>query len=236
MEPPPIDEDIDALVHLAAVIDVEDPPRKSELATNVGGSWILAAWSRRNQVRHLHGSTGGVYGCGPEPFKETHPLAPVDAYSTTKAMGEIAVAATNPEASIVRYFFPYGPGTPNPIPTLLSGLREGVPIRARSDGGPRFNPLHVDDAVELTFRLLETDFSGPINLAGEEVLSFAELAAIGSELLETATTWTAVESGDLHPYYRSDVVGDISRAQRELGPIKYRSLADGLSALIEHLS
>ncbi|MFP3914455.1 MAG: NAD-dependent epimerase/dehydratase family protein [Actinomycetota bacterium] len=235
MAPPPLDGDLDAFVHLAAVVDTDDPPLPAHLTANVGASWILADWSRNHGVRHLHASTGGVYGCGPDPFTESHPLVPVDSYSITKAMAETAVGAVNPEAVMIRYFFPYGPGTPNPIPSMLAGLGEGRPIQARPDGGPRLNPIHVDDAVEATLRLLDDTTTGPLNVAGAEVISFSELATLGARLMGASVGWEPVEAGALHPYYRSDVVGDTTRMEEALGLESFTPLQRGLRELVEQM-
>lgn len=231
-EPVALDPDpgVEALIHLGAVIDVDDPPTPRQLAANVGASWALAAWARERDVRFLHASSGGVYGCDRHPFSEEDPLAPNDPYAVTKAMAETAVSAVNPDAVILRYFFPYGPRTPNPIESIVEAVVAGDPIRVRSDGGPRFNPIHLDDTVELTVAALTELGPGPTNIAGTEITSFAEIAEMAGAVAGVSARLVRVESSELIPYYRSDLVGDITRQQRHL-PVPTTSLADGIAAL-----
>ncbi len=86
----------------------------------------------------VHASTDGVYGCRHQPFVETDPLNPMDLYSLTKAQAELAVQAT-PGAFhkiVLRYFFPYGVGTPNPIPIYVQRALTGEPIQILQSGKP----------------------------------------------------------------------------------------------------
>ncbi len=125
--------------------------------------------SQRGVRTFVHASTGGVYGCATSPFVESDPFNPMDLYSLTKAQAELAVQAAPGDFHkvVLRYFFPYGTGTPNPIPRWVERVLSGEPFQVLQSGKPAFNPLHISDAVEATVRALALEQSAILNIAGQ---------------------------------------------------------------------
>ncbi|MEZ4621631.1 MAG: NAD(P)-dependent oxidoreductase [Caldilineaceae bacterium] len=200
---------VDAIIHQAAVIDTDTVEDAIPFLVNVVATWRLLAYAETAQVqRFVYASTGGVYGCRNQPFREGDPLNPMDLYSLTKAQAELAVQAApgNFQRIILRYFYPYGVGTPNPIPRFVRHAVTGTPIQIPEGGGPRFNPIHIDDTVEATVRALYLTNNHIVNIAGNEVTTFAEIAQIAAQFAGQEAQLATIPLATTIPYYRADLV------------------------------
>ena len=153
----------------------------------------------------IHASTGGVYGCRDRPFVETDPFNPLDLYSLTKSQAELAVRHTpTPFPKIIlRYCFPYGMGTPNPIPTYVQRAFVGEAIAITANRKPHFNPIHIDDAVEATVRALALQEDTVLNIAGSEITTFAEIAEFAAQRAGRQPNFTLLADDEVIPYYRA---------------------------------
>ena len=80
--------------------------------------------------------------------------------------------------SVLRLFFPYGPGQQTRlVPDLADRVRNGAPIQLASDGeGVRLVPTFVDDIVEVIATALEQRWRGTYNIANPTVVSLRQLA------------------------------------------------------------
>ena len=141
----------DAVVHLAALLHVVDPP--PELAAeyervNVGGTERLAAAAERAGVaRFAFASTVNVYGpsAGRAPWTEADPTAPETPYARTKRDAEDVVADLG-GGVVLRLAAVYGPGMRGNYRQLLGALRRG--LRALPGTGQNRRTLvHVEDAA-----------------------------------------------------------------------------------------
>jgi UDP-glucose 4-epimerase len=150
-------------------------------APNVQGTLELLDYAARAGARRfVYVSSGGVSGYHRRPIPEDARPSPSSAHLMSKVAGEQAVRAGSASLpfTIVRLFFPYGPGQRERLIPLLCGrLMRGEPIVVGIGGAPVINPVHVNDAVRLLARMGES--AGPdevVNLAGCEVASVRELA------------------------------------------------------------
>lgn len=228
---------VETVVHLAALIDVRADNLDTARAINVAGTGRLVDYAAAAGARRfVHGSTGGVYGSGPVPFGEATPPRPVDRYGMTKAQAELEVSArAEPEVRVLlRYAFPYALGTPNPIDGIARSVANGRPIRVRADGGPRFNPIHVDDAVRMTVAACALDESATLNVAGREPTSFTEVATLLGDALGRRPVLDPVGPEALIPYYRADALCAWERGAAALGASTV-PLAAGLAAMAAEL-
>lgn len=226
---------LDAIIHQAAVIDTNAVDDAMPFLVNVVATWRLLEYAATANVRSfLYASTGGIYGCGHQPFHESDPPNPMDLYSLTKAQAELAVkSASGAFAKIIlRYFFPYGVGTPNPIPAYVQRAVTGKTIQIPEGGGPRFNPLHIDDAVEATIRALNLNGDHTINIAGSEVTTFAEIAQMGAQMVGREPHFEMVPLTATIPYYRADLIASIERMSQLLHFRPSISLQEGLQQLV----
>ncbi len=239
----PLDRDLlpdrmDAIIHQAAWIHpAADEDENQSFLANVAGTWRMVEYARRAGVHtFLHASTGGIYGPGERPFVESDPPNPVELYSVTKTQAETAVLA-NPGAFhtiILRYFFPYGVGTPNPMPSFIRRAVRGEPISILASGRPRINPLHISDAVEATVRALALGESDIINVAGEETTNFGQIASMAARHVGREPVFVPVSDTLAPGYYSANIMGHIGRMRARLDFTPRVMLAEGLIEMFEH--
>ncbi|MBX3011416.1 MAG: NAD(P)-dependent oxidoreductase [Caldilineaceae bacterium] len=228
---------LDAIIHQAALIDTAGLDEAQPFLANVVGTWRLLAYAAAAGVHtFIHASTGGVYGCSPEPLTEQTPFNPMDLYSLTKAQAELAVQAACGEFHkvVLRYFFPYGVGTPNPIPSYVRRAVCGEPIDVLESGGPRLNPLHIHDAVTATVAALQLDQSITLNLAGREVTTFTEIAQMAAQQVGRQPLLQRIPVAAAIPYYQANLVAEAAHMHLLLPDGPQVSLATGIAELVTH--
>jgi UDP-glucose 4-epimerase len=229
----------DAVVHLAGRTDVADAHggplpffqdnvvstlHLLEHARRHGSAFVLASSYVYGQPRYL-------------PVDETHPVAAIGPYATSKVMAEDLARAYHRDAGvpvvILRLFNVYGSGQRDRflVPAIVNGLRAGALRLGRAT--PRRDFVHVEDVAEA--------FAAALTCRSTE----AEVFNIGSgrsisvrDLVETMTTLsrrqvpveydTHARAGDL-----DDVVADVRKAARVLGWRPRVALEAGLSRLLD---
>jgi nucleoside-diphosphate-sugar epimerase len=164
---------------------------------------------RGTGARHfIYVSTGKVYGHSygrRDPHVETDQVRPLGIHAHTKRIGEQLVeayhAATGLSATIVRLFFPYGPGQQHGLlHHIENSIQHGLPLAINNNGAPRLNPIHVLDAATAIAALVEPREGVQIyNVCGDESLSFLRLVeAAESRLgLRANRQETALDCGNL---------------------------------------
>lgn len=160
---------VDAVVHLAALIDVEgsvnNPLETHDV--NVNGTLSLLCEAVRQDIkRFLFASSAAVYGESDSlPLREDFPLKPSSPYAASKATAELYCGAFCRSYGlgtvILRYFNVYGPRQDhNPYAgVLLKFLRNalsGQPLVVFGDGEQSRDFICVDDVVEATMLALES--------------------------------------------------------------------------------
>lgn len=227
---------LDVIIHQAALIDTTQADERMAFAVNVAATWELLRYAQAAGVRSfVHASTGGVYGCRNQPFVESDSYNPIDLYSLTKAQAELAVQAAPGDFHkvVLRYFFPYGVGTPNPIPNWVQQAVTGAPLQVTASGKPALNPLHIIDALEATQRTLLLEQSAILNIAGVEITTIAEIASLAAHLVGRQPNLITVPDQTVIPYYQADLVADIRQMQHLLNFTPRVPLASGLAELVE---
>lgn len=221
---------VEVVVHLAALI--EAPAVEDYLRVNVLGTHRLLAYAQAAGAgTFVYGSTGGVYGSGPRPHRETDPPRPQDDYATSKAQAETAVTAFPAEMRkiMLRYCAPYAVGTPNPITRVLDAVIGGKELQVTAGMYPRYNPLHLDDAVEMTVRSLDLPQDKILNIAGTEITTFAGIALIAGEAVGRPPRLRLIDRDEAIPYYRDDTVCEPTAAYEVLGYRPRIALRDGIT-------
>lgn len=234
-------QQVDVIIHQAALIDTDNASKEgggdaAPFLANVVATWRLLLYAQQVGARcFVHASTGGVYGCRDQPLREDDPFNPMDLYSLTKSQAELTVRYTpTPFPKIIlRYFFPYGMGTPNPIPSYVERARRGDPIAIAANRKPRFNPIHIDDTVEATVRAMTLQEDTTLNIAGAEITTFAEIAEFAAQRAGRQPNFTRIPDKEALPYYRADLVASIDRMQQTLGFTPQVKLATGLAELVD---
>jgi dTDP-4-dehydrorhamnose reductase len=131
------------VINCAAYTDVDGAESRRELAhaVNAIGSRHVAEAAGASEVRCVYISTDYVFdGRKDEPYIESDPTNPVNAYGESKAVGEKECAANAPEHAIIRSSWLYGPHGRNFVLTVLRLAAEGKPLRVVADqvGSPTY--------------------------------------------------------------------------------------------------
>jgi dTDP-4-dehydrorhamnose reductase len=147
--------DVDVVVNCAAftAVDAAEAQEAQAFAINGAGAANLARAAHRIGARIAQVSTDYVFdGVAQEPYPVDATLAPRSAYGRTKAAGEWAVRAENPDHLIVRTAWLYGaqgPCFPKTIARVASE-RGGLEVVADQVGQPTWTL----DLAELIVRLV----------------------------------------------------------------------------------
>jgi len=216
-------ERIDSVVHLAQSEHYREFPDRAKdiYAVNVESTFHLLEYARTAQAtRFILASSGGIYGYRPEALTESTQPNPPDFYLASKQVAETLLFAYKRFFTViaVRPFFVYGEGQRPAmfIPRLVRNVILGNPITLSSPDGLLVNPVHVSDAVNAFAATLTADYSGPINLAGPDVISLGEIVRmIGVELGRTPVIERVTDAP-------GNVIADLGLMSRILGPPRAR--------------
>ena len=155
----------DVVVHTAYRQDADD--------VNTAGSENVARAAAAVGARLVHVSTDVVFdGRKGAPYLESDPLSPVTDYGRAKAEAEARVAATHPEALIVRTSLLYG--GPEPSKHELAAHDASFTFFTNEIR----SPIHASDLAAALLELAELDVGGPLHVAGADDLSRAEFAEL----------------------------------------------------------
>jgi GDP-D-mannose 3', 5'-epimerase len=153
--------------------------------------------------RYLYSSSACIYpdylqtDADVTPLKESdaYPANPQDAYGWEKLVAErlclYYAEEFGMETRIVRFHNIYGPyGTydggrekaPAALCRKVAMAKSGGSIEVWGDGEQTRSFCYVDDCVEGIYRIMQSDYSEPLNLGTEEMVSINELARIIIEL------------------------------------------------------
>lgn len=188
-----IQPDIDAIFHLASLVNVDDSRRLPMrfLETNVNGTVNLLESARKAGTdQFIYMSTCEVYGNVPEgKADETHPTDPRSPYAASKfaaeryALSYAHTYGTAPSIKVVRGFNQYGPRqsaepSGGVIAKFSRALVEEEPLRIYGNGEQTRDYVFVKDTVDALTRVLSTDIpSGEvINIATAEDQSILHIA------------------------------------------------------------
>jgi len=235
--------DVDAVVHLAALIDVAESVEKPDLYfdVNVRGTYNVVKASK-NVSTFVFASSSAVYGDPIRvPIPEDHPLMPKSPYAASKISGEAFVQAFANQYGfrpvILRLFNVYGPKQSRAyagvIIEFIRRVSRGEPPVIFGDGEQTRDFVHVSDVVEaIMLSLRNEEARGVFNIGSGEGVTINHLAHLILKLMGRE---------DLKPIYApprpGDIrhsIADITRAQRELRFKPKVKLEVGIKELIKH--
>jgi UDP-glucose 4-epimerase len=237
--------DVEAIVHLAAVADVNDvfvdPVRASSV--NVHGTQMILEAARHENIGHVvYASTVWVYGNAPVDgeLDEDAPLAhPSHVYTATKLAGEMYCSAYRElygvESTILRFGIPYGPRARPAavVPSFVARAQQGDALTIAGDGKQTRQFVYVEDLAEGVVLALErAPAQGIYNLVGDEETSVRQIA----DTVRAVVGDVPLVHGSERP---ADVrLGRISgaRAASELGWTASTTFADGVRRYVDWLS
>jgi len=172
---------------------------------------ILEACRRRNQRRIFYSSSACIYpehnqldpGAPVTRESSAYPANPDSEYGWEKLFSERLYLAYQRnygiEARIARYHNIFGPeGTwqggrekaPAALSRKVAEAQDGGAIEIWGDGRQTRSFLYIDECVEGTLRLMRSNFSGPVNIGSDEMVSINDLARM---IIDIAGKRLAVE-------------------------------------------
>ena len=174
----------DAMIHTAALTDVDGCERQHDLAEaiNRDGAANVARSCAARGIRLVHLSTEYVFDGAAGPYREDDPTNPLGWYARTKLAGELAVREAGGTWAIARTTVIYGHAPhvrANFVLWLLGKLRVGE--RANVVDDQIGSPTLAENLAEMTIALAASDRVGVFNTVGADVISrfqFARLAAV----------------------------------------------------------
>jgi UDP-glucose 4-epimerase len=235
----------DAVIHLAAVADVNDvvadPIRADRI--NVHGTQMILEAARHAEIgRVVYGSTVWVYGNAPATgtVDEETPLAlPAHLYTATKIAGEMYCRSYTHlyalEHTILRFGIPYGPRArlAAVVPAFVNRAQQGKALTIAGDGLQTRQFVYVEDLAEGVVAGLQPGAANRVyNLVGDEETSVRQIADTVRELVAEVP----LVHGPERPV---DVrIARISgeRAAAELGWRPATAFTDGVSRYLDWLS
>ncbi|HEX3995746.1 MAG TPA: NAD-dependent epimerase/dehydratase family protein, partial [Acetobacteraceae bacterium] len=164
---------------------------------------VLDACHKRNIKRIFYSSSACMYPAynqedpdNPKCSEESaYPAAPDSEYGWEKLFSERLYLAYRRnygiQAHVARYHNIFGPqGTwtggrekaPAALCRKIAMARSGDTIDIWGDGKQTRSFLYIDECLEGTTRLLRSDFSGPVNVGSEEMVSINQLVDIIADI------------------------------------------------------
>lgn len=248
-EPLPDLGPFDAVMNLASPASPRDFAPLSLEILDVGstGTRRLLDLAVAGQGRFLLASTSEVYGdpaVSPQPegyWGHVNPVGPRSVYDEAKRFAEALTTAysrrTGIEVRIARIFNTYGPrARPDDGRVVGSFLRRalaGEPMTVTGDGRQTRSFCYVTDMVAGLVALLDSSYSGPVNLGNPREMTVRELACAVIELTGSSSPLAFGPLPVDDPHQRCP---DIALARDVLGWEPAVDLADGLRATIDSLS
>jgi dTDP-glucose 4,6-dehydratase len=184
--------ELDAILHFASPASPADFERLPIQILKVGslGTHNALGLAKARAARFLLASTSECYGdplVTPQPetyFGNVNPVGIRGVYDEAKRFAEAITMAYHRhhgvDVRIARIFNTFGPRMQvddgRAIPNFFTQAIRGDDLTVYGDGSQTRSILYVDDLVEGLWRLLASDYVGPMNLGSQAEISMLELA------------------------------------------------------------
>ena len=234
----------DAVIHLAAVADVNDvvaDPVRAASVNIMGTQHALEAARSAGVERFVYAGTVWVYenGRNASVDEETPPSPPGHPYTATKLAGEMLVHAYGDLYGVgtttVRLGIPFGPRSRDAAVVAAFAHRalSGKALNVAGDGRQRRQFVYVADLASGIVATLAAPATGRVyNLVGDASTSVLEIANTVRRLVaDVPIVHSAGRVGDPH---LSQVSG--ARAAAELGWKATTSFEDGVRRYVDWLT
>ena len=238
---------VDAILHFASPaspIDYQEYPIQTLKVGSLGTHKALGL-AKACGAKFLLASTSEVYGdplVHPQPesyWGNVNPIGVRGVYDEAKRFAEAMTLAYHRshgvDTRIVRIFNTYGPrmrlNDGRALPNFICQALTEQPLTVFGDGSQTRSFCHVSDLVEGIYRLLESDFTEPVNLGNPVEISITEFAR---EVIRATGSSSDIQFKDLpedDPKVRQP---DISLAKKVLNWSPKLSLKEGLSSTIPY--
>ena len=243
----PIMMEVDQIYHLACPAS---PPHYQynpikTIKTSTEGTLNMLGLAKRVQARMLLASTSEVYG-DPKisPQKETYwgnvnPIGPRACYDEGKRVAETMMYAYESQAGVevrvVRIFNTFGPRMhPNDgrvVSNFIIQALQGKPMTIYGEGDQTRSFQFVDDLVEGLIRLMNGNYSQPVNIGNPAEFKVRDFAHLIKELTQSNSTIISLPATKDDPQQRKP---DISTAKKYIKWQPVVDVRDGLKKTIEY--
>jgi dTDP-glucose 4,6-dehydratase len=189
---------VDAVMHLASPASPVDYLEMPIQTLKVGslGTHNSLGLAKAKGARFFLASTSEVYGdpqVHPQPetyWGHVNPVGPRGVYDEAKRFAESISMAYHRvhgvDVKIVRIFNTFGPclrpGDGRVVSNFLVQAINGKPLTVYGDGKQTRSYCYVDDEVRGILALLESDWTGPMNIGNPDEFTVLELAELVLEL------------------------------------------------------
>ncbi len=238
---------LDYILHFASPASPIDYLKMPIQTLKVGslGTHNLLGLAKSKKARILVASTSEVYG-DPlvHPQSETYwgnvnPIGPRGVYDEAKRFQEAITMAYHRahgvETRIVRIFNTYGPrmrlNDGRALPAFIGQALRGEDLTVFGDGSQTRSFCYVDDLVEGIYRLLMSDYSGPVNIGNPDEIS---IRAFGEEILKLTGSSQKLINLPLPQDDPKQRQPDITLAKKLLGWEPRVTRSEGLKITLEY--
>ena len=242
----PIRLEVDQVYHLAcpaSPVHYQYNPIKT-VKTNVMGTLNMLGLAKRVKARFLLASTSEVYG-DPEIHPQTedyrgsvNPIGIRSCYDEGKRVAETLTfdyyRENKVDVRVARIFNTYGPrmleNDGRVVSNFVVQALRGNPLTVYGEGQQTRSFCYVSDLVEGLIKLMNGDYTGPVNLGNPEEYTILELAQTIQNMInpEVQIKFTPLPADD--PRRRRP---DITRAKTWLNWEPTISLQTGLKMTVE---
>jgi nucleoside-diphosphate-sugar epimerase len=215
------------------------------IRANVDGSRNLLEFAKKNNARYLFASTSEVYGNPLEhPQKESYfgnvnPFGVRSCYDESKRLGESLAFVYQKyfgvDVRIARIFNTYGPRMSKDdgrlIPNFINQALQDKPLTVYGNGKQTRSFCFVSDLVEGFLKLMDSDYSFPVNLGNTNELSILQVAERIIDITGSSSKLVFSELPVEDPVKRRP---DISLSKNYLGWTPNVSFNEGVKKTVEH--
>jgi len=239
--------ELDYILHFASPASPIDYLKIPIQTLKVGslGTHNLLGLAKAKNARILVASTSEVYG-DPTVHPQTesywgnvNPVGPRGVYDEAKRFQEAITMAYHTyhglETRIIRIFNTYGPrmrlNDGRVLPAFIGQALRGEDLTVFGDGSQTRSFCYVDDLVEGIYRLLHSNYAGPVNIGNPQEITIKEF---GEEILKLTGSDVKMIMKDLPVDDPKQRRPDITKAIELLGWEPQVSRADGLKRTYEY--
>ena len=232
---------LDYILHFASPASPIDYLKIPIQTLKVGslGTHHLLGLAKDKKARILVASTSEVYG-DPHVHPQTedywgnvNPVGPRGVYDEAKRFQEAITMAYhtyhNVQTRIIRIFNTYGPrmrlNDGRVLPAFIGQALRGEDLTIFGDGSQTRSFCYVDDLIEGIFRLLMSDYTGPVNVGNPDEITIRDFA---EEIIKLTGTKQKIIYQPLPTDDPTQRQPDITLARKLLGWEPKISRAEGL--------
>lgn len=237
---------LDAILHFASPASPIDYLQLPIQTLKVGslGTHKALGLAKSKGARFLLASTSETYGdplIHPQPesyWGNVNPVGPRGVYDEAKRFAEALTMAYHRfhgvDTRIVRIFNTYGPrmraGDGRVVPTFITQALAGEPLTVFGDGSQTRSFCYVEDEIDGIWRLLNSDFTDPMNIGNPAEMTVLDFAQEIIRLTGARSEITFKPLPEDDPKVRQP---NITLARKVLGWVPGVSLEEGLSRTID---